>query len=57
MKNRISKNRQSITNCKYAASGELYNNERFLVNYNRDLISKLSKYYRNSVGGGGGGGF
>jgi len=53
MKNRISKNKQSITNCKYAGSGELYNNERFLVNYNRDLISKLSKYYQNSVGGGG----
>ena len=52
MKNRISKNRQSITNCKFASSGELYNNERFLVNYNRYLISKLTKYHQNSGGGG-----
>jgi SAM-dependent methyltransferase len=43
MKPNISKSFQNSTNKKYAGQNELWLGEKFLKNYNQDLISKLTK--------------
>lgn len=49
MKQRKPKNAQNITNNEYSATAELKAGEKFLTNYNRHLIKKLTKHQKSSA--------
>ncbi|MBM3590534.1 MAG: class I SAM-dependent methyltransferase [Alphaproteobacteria bacterium] len=48
MKTAVPKNAQTCSKNNYAGTDELWAGEKYLINYNQDLISKLTKNQHKS---------